>query len=139
MFTKEIIKGVIIINSRYWGKRDLLVVPKPVVIFYQTMKTLVGFYGATKTFCHKSLRVWGTKLASIIDKTRNYNNVCFFHTYYELINILFIYCTHTHTHTHTFTQTNLKSIYTNWNYLIKGIPNIISRNKGELSKPNNQK
>ena len=56
-------KGVVIINSRYQGGRDLPVVPKPVVII---------------------------------------TGLC-------------------------------------WNYHIKGIPNTISRNKGELPKSNNQK
>ena len=67
------------------------------------------------------------------------------HIYYELITILFIYCTHTNTHTHTHTQnyththTYLELIHTIWKYLIKGVPSTISRNKGELSKLNNQK
>ena len=39
----------------------------------------------------------------IIGKTRNCYNVYFIHIYYELITILFIYCTHTHTHTHLHT------------------------------------
>ena len=32
---------------------------------------------------------------------------------------------------------NLESIYTIWNYLIKGVPNTISEKKAELSKLNN--
>ena len=55
----------------------------------------------------------------------------FFQIYYELITILSIYCTDTHLHTH------LESSYTIWNYLINWIPNTISRNKGELTKPKN--
>ena len=33
----------------------------------------------------------------------------------------------------------LESVYITWNYFIKGVPNLILGNKGELSKLNNQK
>ena len=51
-----------------------------------------------------------------------------------------LYCLYdAHTHTHTHLHTHLESIYTIWNYLIKGIPDTISRNNGELSKLNKHK
>ena len=112
--------------------------------FTSLWKLLLAFYRDTKTFCHKSLKVWGTKTCTcdkqLLTKKQNHRQdqellqcIYFIHIYYELLTILFIYCKHTLTHTH------LESIYTIWNYLIKGIPNIISRNKGELSKLYNQK
>ena len=71
------------------------------------------FYQATKTFCHKSLKVWGTKTCTYdkqkltkksktIDRTMNYCNSYFIHIYYEFTTKLFIWCTHTHTHRHTY-------------------------------------
>ena len=45
---------------------------------------------------------------------------------------------HTHTHTHTYTNTFEINLY-NLEFSIKGIPNTISRNKGESSKLKNQK
>ena len=57
---------------------------------------------------------------------RNYYDAYFIHIYYELITILFTYCTHTHTHTHVHTHAfGINS--NNLELLIKGIPNTTSR------------
>ena len=59
---------------------------------------------------------------------RNYYDAYFIHIYYELITILFTYCTHTHTHTHTHVHTHAFGINSNnLELLIKGIPNTTSR------------
>ena len=60
------------INSGYHRGRDLPRVPKTVVTFYRVKKVLLAFHRVTKIFCHKSLKIWGTKPCSylIIDKKK---------------------------------------------------------------------
>ena len=55
--------GVVIINSRYRGRRNLNEVPKSVVIFYRAMKTLPL----------KSLKYGILKLAATLALTKKQN------------------------------------------------------------------
>ena len=96
---------MVIINSGYRGRRDFPRVPKPVVMFYQAMKTFVTFLPGYQNFLPQILQSM-IKLASMIskslqksksiEKARNYYSIYFIHIYYELITILFMYCTHLH-------------------------------------------
>ena len=109
------------------------------VIFYRAIKTFARFLPGHQNFLpqffqsmrHENLHLWYTKTdkkSKIIDKMRNYYDAYFIPIYYELITILFTYCTHTHTHTHTHVHTHAFGINSNnLELLIKGIPNTTSR------------
>ena len=51
---------------------------------------------------------------------RNYYDAYFIHIYYELITILFTYCTHTHTHTHTRPHTRIWNQFKQFRITYKG-------------------